>query len=277
LKYHGVVKKTEITISSNQVDRHGDVFAKSALEDMVQALNQNYLPWGVEHDPRHMPIGRVSNAWLEEKPDGLILVKAIGELFEPDDTLPETIEKTIVEREHKSDSLEISYDRSYSNPEDEADINEIAQKFGTSPGFEAKKAFEPLSILTFSGGFVLGAIVSGFFSQIGADGYTFLKNKLTALIQRQRQKSKEQLVVFSFTVTHKGKKLLIQTIIDNPDEIKLDEFFQKGIYKLDKISADYFNNCHKLSRVVFLYDKNGLHFLYAVRKDGYPVSFEFAN
>ena len=139
MKYHGVVKKTEITISSNQVDRHGDVFAKSALED------------------------------------------------------------------------------------------------------------------------------------------TFLKNKLTALIQRQRQKSKEQLVVFSFTVTHKGKKLLVQTIIDNPDELKLDEFFQKGIYKLDKISADYFNDCHKLSRVVFLYDKNGLHFLYAVRKDGYPVSFEFVN
>jgi hypothetical protein len=271
------MKKLELTVASNQVDRHGDVFAKSALEDMVQALNQNYLSMGVEHDPRNIPIGRVSNAWLEEKPDGVILVKAIGEMFEPDDILSETIEKTIVEREHTSDRLEISYDLSYSNTEDKADIKEIAQKFGTTPGFEAKKALEPLSILTFSGCFVLGAIFSGFFGQIGADGCAFLKNKLTILIKRQRQKSKEQLVVFNFTVTHKGQKLLVQTIVSNPDELKFDEFFQKAIYDLDKIPADFFDNRHKLSRVVYMYDKNGLEFLYAVRKDGYPISFEIAN
>jgi hypothetical protein len=271
------MKKIEMTIASNQVDRHGDVFAKSALEDMVQALNRNYLPWGIEHDPRHVPIGRVSNAWLDEKADGVILVKAIGELFEPDDILPEAIEKTIVERQHATDQLEISYDRSYSNPEDEADIKEIAQKFGTSPGFEAKKALDPLSVLTISGAFLLSAITAGFFGQIGSDGYTFLKNKLTALVRRQRQKSKEQLVVFNFTVTHKGKKLLVQTIVSNPDELKIDEFFQKGIYDLDKISADLFDHRHKLSRVVYMYEKNGLQFLYAVRKDGYPVSFEFTN
>jgi hypothetical protein len=271
------MKKLELTVASNQIDRHGDVFAKSALEDMVQALNQNYLPMGVEHDPRNIPIGRVSNAWLEEKPDGVILVKAIGEMFEPDDILPEIIEKTIVEREHTSDRLEIGYDRSYSNAEDEADINEIAQKFGTNPGFEVKKALDPLSILKISGVFVLSTIAVGFIGQIGADGYTFLKNKLTTLVQRQRQKSKEQLVVFSFTIVHKGKKLLVQTIVSNPDELKIDEFFQKGIYDLDKIPADLFDDRHKLSRIVYTYDKNGLQFLYAVRKDGYPVSFEFSN
>jgi hypothetical protein len=271
------MKKVEMTIASNQVDLHGDVFAKSALEDMVQALNRNYLPWGVEHDPRHVLIGRVGNAWLEEKSGGVLLIKAIGELFEPDDILPEAIEKTIVEREHASDRLEIGYDRSYSNPEDEADINEIAQKFGTSPEFQAKKALDPLSILTISGVFVFSTIAAGFIGQIGADGYTFLKNKLKTLVRRQHQKSKEQLVVFNFTVSHKGKKLLVQTIVNNPDELKIDEFFQKGIYDLDKIPADFFDDRHKLSRVVYMYDKNGLQFLYAVRKDGYSVSFEFVN
>jgi hypothetical protein len=242
---------------------------------MVQILKQNYLTWGVEHDPRKAPIGRVADAWPEEKPDGIILVKAMGELFEPDDILPETIERTIVEREHAAGQLEIEYDRSYSNPEDEADINEIAQKFGTSPGFEAKKALEPLSILTFSGGFVRGAIVSGFFSQIGADSYTFLRDRLVKLVRRQSQKLKEQLVVFNFTVSHKGEKLLIQTIISNPEEVDINDFFQKGIYNLDKILPNLFDRRYKLSRLVFMPDsKNGVRFLYALRKDGFPIGIK---
>jgi|ERR1039458_3592853 hypothetical protein len=269
------MKKYEVTISSNQVDGHGDAFAKSALEDMVQILNRNYLTWGVEHDPRHPPIGRFGNAWLEDKPNGVILVKAIGELFEPDDILPEEIEKTIVEREHASNQLEIGYDRSYSNSEDEAEINEIAQKFGTIPKFEVKKALEPLSILTFSGCFVLGAIASGFFRQIGADSYIFLKDKLVKLLGRQSEKSKQQLVVFNFTVSHKNEKLLVQTIISSPNEVDIDEFFQQGVYNLDKILPNLFDRRYKLSRLVFMYDsKNGIQFLYAVRKDGFPIGFK---
>jgi len=269
------MKRCEVTIASNQIDGHGDVLAKSALEDVVQILNQNYLTWGVEHDPRNVPIGRFGNAWLEENSDGVIVVKAIGELFEPDDVLPDVIEKTIVERKHTSNQLEIGYDRSYSNAEDEADINEIAQKFGTRPGFEVKKALDPLSILTFSGGFVLGAIATGFFAQIGADSYTFLKEKLVGLLGRQRTKSKEQLVVFNFTVSHKDEKLLIQTIISNPDDVDINEFFQKGVYNLDKILPNLFDRRYKLSRLVFMYDsKNGIQFLYAVRKDGFPIGLK---
>jgi hypothetical protein len=242
---------------------------------MVQILNQNYLTWGIEHDPRHVPIGRFGNGWLEEKPDGVIVVKAIGELFEPDDILPDAIEKTIVERKHATNQLKIGYDRSYSNAEDETDINKIAEKFGTSPGFEVKKALEPLSILSFSGCFVLGAIATGFFAQIGADGYTFLKDKLVNLVGRQRKKSKEQLVVFNFTVSHKDEKLLIQTIIGNPGDVDIDEFFQKGVYNLDRILPNPFDRRYKLSRLVFIFDsKNGIQFCYAVRKDGFPIELK---
>jgi hypothetical protein len=86
---------------------------------------------------------------------------------------------------------------------------------------------------------------------------------------------KEQLVVFNFTVSHKGEKLLIQTIISNPEEVDINDFFQKGIYNLDKILPNLFDRRYKLSRLVFMPDsKNGVRFLYALRKDGFPIGIK---
>ena len=61
----------------------------------------------------------------------------------------------------------------------------------------------------------MGSIAAGFFKEAGADTYKWLKQKLVALITSQRSKSKEQLLVFAFTVSHAGSSLLIQTILTN--------------------------------------------------------------
>ncbi|HUB87370.1 MAG TPA: XkdF-like putative serine protease domain-containing protein [Verrucomicrobiae bacterium] len=167
------MKPFEAVLSSNQVDRHGEVMSKGALESAAAVLNKNYVQMGVEHDPRHPPIGRFVEAWIEEQPDGVILLKGRGELFEESDKLPDSVEKFIVEREHAEGPLQISFDRTYNSDADQADIKSIANRFGSEPKQEIKKALEPLSILTIGGAFILGGIASGFFGQIGADAYIF--------------------------------------------------------------------------------------------------------
>ncbi len=231
---------------------------------------------GVEHDPRHPPIGRFTEAWIEEQPDGVVVLKGRGELFEPGDTLPDSIERTIVEKEYNDAHLQIAFDRSYNSDEDRADINAIAKRFGSEPKQEIKKAVDPLSVLVIGGGaFILGAIGNGFFGQIGADAYTFLRDKLVSLIKRQRGKSKEQLLVFEFAVTHKGQKLFVHTILSNPADEQIETFLKHTIYDLDAVidSGSFSPKLH-LSRLVYSYENGSLKFLYAVRKDGFPVTIE---
>jgi hypothetical protein len=269
------MKTFEAILSSTVVDQHGEVMSKGALESAANILSKNYVQMGVEHDPRHPPIGRFTEAWVEEQSDGVIVLKGRGELFEPEDELPNSIGKTIIEREYPEGHLQLTFDRSYNSDEDHADINAIANRFGSKPRQEIKKAVEPLSILAIGGAFVFGAIASGFLGQIGADTYTFLKDKLVALIKRQRGKSKDQLLVFDFTVTHKGQKLLVQAILSNPTDEQIDTFLKQAIYDLDSaIGSDAFSPKLQLSRLVYLYENQSLEFLYAVRKDGFPVTYK---
>ena len=85
------MKRFEAILSSTQVDLHGERMTKGALESAAAALRSHYVQMGVEHDPRHPPIGRFTEAWIEELPDGQAILKGAGELFEPGDALPESI------------------------------------------------------------------------------------------------------------------------------------------------------------------------------------------
>lgn len=91
------MKRFEATLSSTTIDAHGEVMSRGALESAAATLKRNYISMGVEHDPRNPPIGRLTDAWIKDLESGLSLLKGVGELFEPGDTLPASVEKTIVE------------------------------------------------------------------------------------------------------------------------------------------------------------------------------------
>jgi hypothetical protein len=270
------MKRFEATLSSTAIDGHGEMMSRGALESAAAALKRNLISMGVEHDPRNPPIGRVTDAWVEDVENGLSLLKGVGELFEPGDSLPPNVDKTIVEREYSRDKLILGFDRTYDNPDFEADIQAIVERFGTEPRLEIKKAVEPLSILTIGGAFVLGAIASGFFGQIGADAYLWLKTHLGRLIEKQRQTTKEQLLVFEFSVTCEGHRVLVQTILPSPKSDDIDAFLRRAIYELDRIPPDWFNPVQYLSRLVYFFENGKLEFKYAVRTDGFPINYKVA-
>ena len=124
------MKRFEAILSTTQVDLHGERMTKGALESAAAVLRSHYVQMGVEHDPRHPPIGRFTEAWVEELPEGYAVLKGAGDLFEPGDALPESIEKRIVERDYPPASVTILYDRTYNSDEDKADVEELAARVG---------------------------------------------------------------------------------------------------------------------------------------------------
>jgi len=224
------MKRFESILASTQLDQRGEMFSRSSLESAAALLKRHYLTLGIEHDPRIAPVGRVIDAWVEDLPDGSSLLRSVGELFEPEDQLPPQIDRTIVERTYEAGRLQVVFDRTYENQEDIAEINDIAERFGSKPRFEGKKALDPLSVPLIGGSFVLGKIASGFFKEIGSDSYKWLKTKLSGLIERQRSKSKEQLLVFAFTVNRNGGSVLVQTILTNPKAEDIENFLRNTIH-----------------------------------------------
>jgi len=267
------MKQIESALSSTQVDKHGDMMSREALESAAEVFKTHSLQMGYQHDPRHAPLGRFVEAWIEDLPNGISVLKAKGELFEPDDALPVDIGKPIVEKHHPGGPLQLTLDMSYGGPEFQDDIKSITDALGSKPQHEVKKAVEPLSILILSGTFVLGAIASGFFGGIGSDAYKLLKTKLKTMLAKQRVRTKEQLLVLEFTVSHEGHRVAIHTIVSNPDDAKVECLLENAVYELDKIHPDLFSDRHHLGRLVYLYEDGKLSFLYGVREDGYPVNF----
>lgn len=268
------MKHIEAVVSSTSIDAHGHMMSRESLVMTAEDFKTNCIQMGYEHDPRLAPLGRFVDAWVEDLPSGISILKTTGELFEPDDILPNKIGKPVFEKRHPGGPILLTLDMSYDSPEFQDDIRFISTILGSKPQYELKKAVEPLSILALSGTFALGAIATGFFGCIGADAYNLLKDRLKAMLAKQRTRTKEQLLVFEFTVTHKEKSVAVHTIITNPEAVSIDQMFGNTIYELDKIPHDLFAEHHHLSRLVYSYDQGDLLFLYGVREDGYPINFK---
>ncbi|HEY9152739.1 MAG TPA: hypothetical protein VIN60_07630 [Anaerolineales bacterium] len=84
MKFIEELMHAKIRMITTHIDKHNERFAPSALDDFVRSINQQYMPMGVEHDPRIPPIGRILSAHIEELEDGEYAVDGIAEMFESD-------------------------------------------------------------------------------------------------------------------------------------------------------------------------------------------------
>jgi hypothetical protein len=79
--------KVEGTIYTTHGDLQGEKFAVEGLESFVTSINENCLPFGVGHDIRNAPIGRITSAALVPLEDGEFAVKGMFDILEEGDTL----------------------------------------------------------------------------------------------------------------------------------------------------------------------------------------------
>ncbi len=260
-------------LATSHADRHNEIMPVETLKVMADQINSQYIPMGVEHDPRIPPLGRLISAQVVQLEDGEYAVEGMGEIFEPQDKYELKNDGRVIPL-HKlnTKNIEISFDRNYRDQEDQQIIKEIGMLLGSSPQEEIKKSFDPISILTIGGAFVLGGIANGFLRKIGSEAYDALKTKLSKLLKRKGQKrDKENLLVFSFLIDVEGTQIEIETVLTNPSEDDINEFFNTGISQLDHIVPDYLDGNSGVRRITAEYSNKEVKIKFGVRKDAIPI------
>ena len=258
----------EGTIASTRLDLQGERLAMESLESLAESINKNYIPVGIEHDPRQPPIGRMLSASVRDCDDGEYEVVATFEIF--DDGANKAnfeADREIVIRNFDSPKITISRDWTHRHPDDLFVINEIARSLGSDVTYEAKKSVDPISVISLTGAFLLGGIVTGFLNKVGSDAWDFIKPKLIKITKKSKERQGEQLFVFRAMLEFEDRSIEVETIITDPTDEDIDSFFEKGLSILDIVCPYYIVNSPDLKRLVFSYRATELSLLYGVRRD----------
>lgn len=269
------MKTVSAVLATTHVDRHNEAFALSALEGIVEQLNQHYLPVGVEHDPRVPPLGRVISAELRPRDDREFEVAAQIEVFEPGDriTFGSESRRTIV-RYNEGDEIAVIDDRSLSDPDDQTILAELRSILDARTETEAKKAFEPITVLTIAATLIGPKLIDGFLGQIGGDAWSATKDKLKSLFRRKRN-SPAQLLDFAATIEVAGERRLVEVILSDPGDADLDAFQREVVDEAVRAVVASIGESPYLVRFVFSYSrKDGLRARFAVATNGAPILFD---
>ena len=268
------MKQFKGILATSHVDAHNEVMPVETLEAMVDQINRQYIPMGIEHDPRIPPQGRLVSAKVVPLEDSEYGVEGIGEIFEPGDSYElKNDGREIPVHAFDDDKLHIQFDRNYRGEEDQEAIFAIGELLDSEPQEEIKKAIDPISILTIGGAFVLGGIANGFFGKIGSDAYDYLKDKLKGLLNRKNavQENHEALLVFSFWVSNGTQRFEVEVILTNPSPKEIEHFLEVGMRQIDQHVSHYYSEDLSIRRMIFKYESDSLIFMHGVRKDAVPM------
>lgn len=262
------------TLSATMVTTHVDLdnerMAVEGLESFAASINNNYLPFTVEHDIRKAPIGRVASAVVVPLEDGEFAVKGTLEVFEERDTLS-TVRgdgRRILIEQSDIPTFTVGYDRTYESQEGRellAALKELSPKSGSTA--QVKKSVDYVSVLTIiiAAG---GLIAKGALQKIGQDGYEKLK-KVLADYFASRKQSKEYVLDFQFTTLWHGQTVEVHVVLTNPSRDELETLFATGFIDVD----EFLGKCQgeDLARFVFEYKSGHLECLYILRGDCVPL------
>ena len=266
------MKVVESILATTHIDRQNERLALSALEDMVEQIEREYLPLIHEHDPRLPPHGRILSAHIEQLDDGEYALKCQTQLFEPGDEIQLAEENREIPIMGASpDNFDFVYDRSYLDKDDQFLLSELATLTGGAKHEIGKKGLDPLSVLIIAGSFVLGNIALGFLQKMGADAWDGFKGSLKKLAKRKREKGREHVFQFQFVIQLEEKVTSIEVNLTNPTDNDIDLFLQTGIKELERVVRSDMGERKYIRKLVYEYSGGKLRLSFAVRKDAVPL------
>lgn len=265
-----MMKRTAV-LTTTHIDRHNESMSVEALEAIARHINEGYLPFGVDHDPRIPPIGRVASAQVRPLPDDHFELIGEIELFEEGDR-PEiaTADRTAHVHLLADGEFEIAPDRSHRSREDIEAISEVAAMLKTSPTEQMKKAVEPISLLELGGAFILANVATGFLTRIGEDAYDRFKTRLKFLFRRRRADKKDRLLVFHMTLADGEHRVSAEIILTNPTDADIDAFFSVGLREIDAAFPKVIRGNPDAVRFVAEWKDSSIQLTYAVMRNGLP-------
>lgn len=257
-------------IATTTLDAHNERMTLECLEGLVAQIKSHTILMNIEHDPRIPPVGRIITGKIVPLENDEYGVEAEIELFDEESKFIDQFKDRPLrcDDEFPLNSIRIGFDRNFDNTDDRKIISEISDVFHSKPQYQVKKALDPISILEIGGGFVVGCIAAGFFSQIGADGYTVIKEKIKALFSSEKIGEKERLLELSFSVVNGEKNVNFKLILTNPTSTEIDYIFDSGLGIFDKIVQAHFSAEGDYKLVVFEFNNGTFIPKYAVMNDG---------
>lgn len=260
-------------VATTHVDAHGEQADAAALAGMAQAINQSYLPFRVNDDPRIAPIGRIAGAMVQHLPDGHLAVVALIEVWDVGDTR-ESITgddrrpPPPTDPEHR---FRIGYDRAAAAELGEELFAELAALAGPSaePQYHAKTSDDAISAVMIGGGvFATDGIAGGFRQRLGEDLYTALQERL-AKVARPRS-SGDRVLVLQFGVEHGAELVAVDLIATNPTPTDVRALFSTGLPALDTLVTETVRANPDAATIVAHLDGTGVRLLHWIRADGVP-------
>jgi len=267
------MRKLEGTMLTTHADLDGERMAPKGLDSFAASVNENYLPFTVEHDIRKAPIGRVASAAVVPLADGEFAVRGVFEVFEEGDTLSSLRgdgRRIRVDRNDVS-TFYVKCDRSYETAEGREFLAALRRLSPDSHvTLQVKKSADPISTLFIAAGVFVGtSIAAGFFARLGEDLYVSLKRLLKTHFGCHSEQ-RERLLVFQFTTAVGADLAEVQVVLTNPTPEEIDALFLRGFSDLDS----YLSRCAGLdsaARFVFEYKDGRLESLYVLRSDCVPL------
>ena len=266
------MKEISAILATSHVDLHNEQLTLGALKSMVRQIQREYIPMQVQHDPRIPPIGRIASARLKHLGNGSYAVEGKIELFELGDEGERVQGGRELKLRRPHSELEVVYDRSFLTDEDQAILTEIGELLGSRPQEEAKKALEPVSVLTLAGLFTLGQIAKGFLGKLGADACEAVKLKVTALFERRRRGKNEAVLLFRAFVKQAGAAIQVEVFVTNPSGRDVEDLLGPILGQLDRILPSYFQPEAGVRRLVFELSASRLEFRFGVDKRCLPLA-----
>lgn len=264
-------------MTTTRVDRHGHRMTLESLQDGVEQINHMYLPFGVEHDPRIAPIGRVVASKVVPLDDGEYGLLGEIEIFEPNDDLPlEKSGREIPMRTYPETRLQVISDLSFQDDDSRVVLAELSVILGTDHVQEMKKALDPIAVIVIGGAaFAVGQLAKGFFSRLGEDGYDALKSKLNALIEKRESIGKDTLLEISLVVSVHGQDVEVDIQCTNPSGAAIDDIVRAQLQRIDDALTNLVDPQLGIRKLVFEHDDGDLHLRFAVRRDAVPLFPKF--
>lgn len=267
------MKVREATFATTNVDSHGEMLTEAALEQMAKHIASAFLPFGIEHDPRIPPIGRIAQASVVANGAGFALQGTI-EVFEDGDQppVPEPSRPTLL-RWSKDDQPSIIDDRSFRGSEDQEVMGLLRQTLGASAHTERKKAAEAIAIITLAVkglGTILG---TGFVAKIGEDAWDAAKPHLKRLFRIKRP-APAQLFVIEHTVELGGRNRRVDVILSDPSDEDIEALTQRRLKPIEGATLRALEGFPEIVRLVFSFsDAAGPVLQYGVLSSGFPIHF----
>jgi hypothetical protein len=267
------MRTVQARLATTRLDQHGEQAGVEALQGMVDALNAHYIPFGVDHDPRIPPVGRIASATLEPFQGDHFAIVGTLELWDDGDTSDQLIGdgRSPPPPTQPAAVFEVLYDRPGIQELGIEPFADLARLAGESvrPKYHAKKAAEPLStVLIVCGSFASGAIAGGFFNALGADIYAAFKEKLGKLFKPR--KSGERLLALHFGVRTGERVVSADLIASDPSEPAVALLLAGGLSEFDRVVEETLRSHPRAAKVVCHWERGKVELLYWVRDDGVP-------